>query len=201
MKFCLITCAVLLAACSASRRPAVKTPLTGTFTDERDGQVYKWVKIGHQVWMAQNLNYKTPDGSFAYDDREENRAKYGLYYLFPSLIDACPKGWHVATDADWQELEKNIGVTDAGGDGYRGDVAAALLPDGNTGFNLLYAGWYKQGRYDALGQTAYFWTATQSGAPVYARMFKRGYNAIYRGRWGIAYAMSVRCVKNTESGK
>jgi uncharacterized protein (TIGR02145 family) len=176
---------------------------TGTFTDARDGQVYRWVKIGNQIWMAQNLNYKTAEHSYMYNNDETNRAKYGMYYDFGVLQDIAPKGWHVPNDAEWQQMEVAAGLSadQAALEGYRGDMAANLLPGGDSGFNLLYAGWHKQGFFDALDQTAYFWTTTQSGAPVYGRMFKKGYNAIYRNRWGIAYGMSIRCVKDDATAR
>ncbi|WP_298770557.1 fibrobacter succinogenes major paralogous domain-containing protein [uncultured Fibrobacter sp.] len=76
----------------------------GEFTDERDGQVYKTVKIGDQVWMAQNLNYAyidvpynfsynndvyTSDStSWCFDNDPANCAKYGRLYTWAAAMDS-----------------------------------------------------------------------------------------------------------------
>lgn len=48
------------AVCPAEGMNAYGMPNRGTFTDERDGQVYKYTTIGNQVWMTENLRYDAP---------------------------------------------------------------------------------------------------------------------------------------------
>jgi uncharacterized protein (TIGR02145 family) len=90
----------------------------GTFKDNRDGQTYNWVKIGTQIWMAQNLNYHEEwvgptRGNKCYNNRDANCEKYGRLYEWYDAIRLCPDGWHLPSRAEWNDLISFVG-TDAG---------------------------------------------------------------------------------------
>jgi uncharacterized protein (TIGR02145 family) len=84
-----------------------------TFTDSRDGQVYKTVKIGSQVWMAQNLNY-APGGECLGGDKK-NCAKFGRLYTWESAQEAVPQGWHLPSVEEWETLINFAGGFDEAG--------------------------------------------------------------------------------------
>jgi uncharacterized protein (TIGR02145 family) len=163
----------------------------GSFTDPRDGQIYKTVKIGNQVWMAENLRYKPDKGSWCYDDMFSKCDEYGRLYNWKTAKQAVPPGWRLPGKAEFEELINF----------YHNDAEAAyadLIHGGKSGFEGLFAGW----RYDKNGQTydigthAFFWTSELCNSTEAWRFVLNSETktaGISKYFDGSAY--SVRCVK------
>lgn len=76
--------------------------------DERDGQIYKTVKIGEQWWMAENLRYEDAQRSACYADDPDNCLIYGKLYTRNGAINDCPNGWHLPTEKEWLKLQEYV---------------------------------------------------------------------------------------------
>lgn len=76
--------------------------------DPRDGKKYQTVKIGNQIWMAENLNYDV-SGSLCYGYNNYNCDKYGKLYKWHDAKSICPEGWHLPSLAEWNEMITFLG--------------------------------------------------------------------------------------------
>jgi len=74
------------------------------FIDERDGKSYKWVRIGDQIWMAENLAFKADSGCVALNNNKNNIKKYGYLYDGNIAQKIAPKGWHLPSKKEYETL-------------------------------------------------------------------------------------------------
>ena len=199
MKRVFVSVIVLILFGSVSLQ-AQQSFVESTFTDKRDGQEYQIIRIGDRWWMAENMNFELPEGSWCYDDDPMICKKYGRLYSWDAAVKACPDGWHLATDEDWQALELNMGVPEDKLDemGWRPFTSDALN-NNSTGFRLEMAGYrpYGDGAYDDLRDDAYFWTSTSyDKTDAWKRTLDDHRKEIGRGYDSKRKGFSVRCVKD-----
>jgi uncharacterized protein (TIGR02145 family) len=84
---------------------AIPTEKPQPFVDVRDGKKYNVVRIGAKVWMTENLNYQPQSGnSWCYENNNSNCALCGRLYDWNTAMKACPAGWHLPEDNEWNYL-------------------------------------------------------------------------------------------------
>ncbi len=127
-----------------------------SFTDKRDGIVYKTVKIGNQIIMAENLAYKPNSGNYwAYNNDLNNVNKHGYLYDWKTAQKIAPNGWHLPTKEEWETLFKYLG-------GDEKLLYEVLKDGGSSGFNALLDGLFdnKEGKFSNLDVKSTYWSAT-----------------------------------------
>lgn len=145
---------------------------SGTFTDDRDGHKYKWVKIGDQVWMAENLAFKTATGSWAINNDESNVAIYGRLYNWTTAMTVCPAGWHLPSKDEWPVLTDFLGGFHVAGGKMKttGTIEAGtgLWHNPNTeatnvsGFSALPGGMRNGSYFNEVGYVGYWWSSSET---------------------------------------
>ena len=168
---------------------------TGTFTDSRDNKDYKWIEIGSQVWMSENLaytgsdikniadDYDWSDNADAdawcyYNNDESNKNSYGVLYQLKAAEKACPDGWHLPTDAEWVELQNYLKANGYSYEGVSGSdkIAKSLA---------LNSGWSGSSNLGAVGNSDYSEYRNVSGFSASA--------SGYRGTMGDFLNKSKEC--------
>jgi len=179
-----------------------------TFTDKRDGKIYRFVKIGEQTWMAENLNYAAEGSTcFGWGDNEDKCLIYGRLYYFGyyGTDNLCPEGWHLPSKEEWQTLVAFVGGEKVAGKklkakkGWRdNDKGKSGNGDDAFGFSALPGGGFfpaeGEGYFGNVGRAGYWWSSSKSGSDDYYTFGVSADNgSTYSGT-----SSSIRCVKDEE---
>jgi uncharacterized protein (TIGR02145 family) len=166
------------------------TGLQAQTLNDNDGNVYKAVTIGKQVWMAENLKttkyndgtaipsvtddkaweaLTTPAFCWYNKDATINKNTYGALYNWYTVNTnkLCPKGWHVPTDAEWTTLTTYLGSESVAGGKLR-ETGTTHWEKPNTGATnesgfSAHPGGYRNnhGAYANVGFFGFWWSATE----------------------------------------
>ena len=170
---------------------AVFTGCNPNKVQDIDGNTYKTVTIGTQVWMAGDLkttryndgtaiplvtdfdtwaSLTTPAYSW-YNNDDGNKEVFGALYNW-YVVDTkkiCPKGWHVPSNIEWETLQNFLG-------GYRFAGGELKLPGtvlwkspnagatNSTGFSAVPAGFRSNnGSFNFIGVSSSWWSTAENG--------------------------------------
>ena len=157
---------------------SIAAPQKGSMTDPRDGKTYKTVKIGDQVWMAENLALEITEingnpGStnecwiLGGNGKKANCKKYGQYYSALAASVACPDGWHLPSAPEFKKMLDYAGnsIDLKSKEGWNTYQQSSGNGIDKYGFNAQPSGGCivaQDGECSYLeeGKRAYFWTST-----------------------------------------
>lgn len=192
-----------------------------SFTDPRDGETYRTVKIGNQIWMVDNLRFKTEE-CYAPGNDETNVAKYGRLYTWTTALGIpadfseqspardmemyhnirqdnyqgiAPEGWHIPSYKEWEQLLENL-PKNSNGKELRSECFWGVPGEDSLGFFALPAGYrFDNGSFCRFGKRARFWCKDEYGKSNAYRLSITNNSVDIEGVYR-SDALSVRCVKN-----
>ena len=201
--------------------------LNGIYTvKDYEGNEYKTVKIGNQLWMAENLKSKKySDGTdiigvYAYNNDENNVNKYGRLYKWDAtaLKNICPCEWHLPSDDEWFQLVSTIDPNAVRNNDYESIVNIVStsagrkmklddywlnsdLNNNKSGFSAVPAGmrYLNDGGFSENDGT-FFWTSSlvlyYNLFCAYEWSFGDSDSNVRRQKLQTDLGLSIRCVKD-----
>ncbi|MEI6047679.1 MAG: fibrobacter succinogenes major paralogous domain-containing protein [Bacteroidota bacterium] len=193
-----------------------KTFKAGQIVDV-DGGVYNTITLGAQTFFAENLKTtKYNDGtSIPLEPSRSawgqlitpaycwyNTTTYGALYNWSAVNTGklCPTGWHVPSDAEWEELVTYLGGLSLAG-GKMKEIGTTYWNSPNTeatnesGFTALPGGYRSNnGAFGSMGYGGYWWSSTEfSATDAWSIDLRYGDSHSYRSYTGKQVGLSVRC--------
>lgn len=184
------------------------------------------IKIGDQIWMAENLDSDTfmngdtifeaatqEEWSYAssnqipafcyYENVKDKNFPYGKLYNWHAVIDPrglAPAGWHVATIDDWDHLIHYLGLQPANKLKSKEEWIGNNRSDNSSGFSALPGGWrVLNGSFMVKKYAGLWWTSTKSMEDhdmAWRVGMSKDQSGLSKFTEYYDFFLSVRCVKN-----
>lgn len=195
----------------------------GTFKDPRDGITYKTIKIGTQIWMAENLiTSKFRNGDAVpeakkdeewvvkkaawcyYDNDPKNGVKFGKLYNWHAMMDPrglAPEGWHMPSAEEWETLATFLGGIEPAGTKMKSKSGWNENGNGSndSGFSGLPGSLrYDDGQFNDIGRMGYWWSTTPNAMRTlsYTLNLSNSYMGWGQGHANETYGFAIRCIKD-----
>lgn len=208
-----------------NQKPVNSVQTAGKVRD-KDGNIYKTVTIGNQIWMAENLKtrkYRNGDpipnvsdnagwsalktGAYClYNNDAADKSGYGVLYNWYAVNDSrniAPLGWHIPSDEEWTALTNYLqGSSRAGGKIKETGTSHWSDPNSgavnSTGFTALPGGYRaKDGVFKNLSFCGTWWaTSEYTQSVAWYRYVDYGTGNIYSVSTYKACGLSIRCIKD-----
>lgn len=172
------------------------------YTDNRDGNVYRIIRLNNQWWFAEDLRYRIQGSMVFYDQTTEKQVRY---YPWDILMDKqakvgkkgiCPEGWSIPSLTEWESLINTYG-------GYT--RAGTELKDVLSGLNIHFTVDQKGNRMMRRGKGSWYWSSTKVKLKynpdsekkyAYSFYFSTEDANIYSRRSSTEELFKCRCVKS-----
>jgi uncharacterized protein (TIGR02145 family) len=191
-----------------------------------DGNSYDTVRIGTQVWMAENLNvsrFRNGDTIMEaktaeewakaienqqpawcyYDNNPENGDKYGKLYNWYTINDSrglAPINYDIPTHIEWTVLVDYCGGFDVAGKKLKSKSGWGFLHNGSnkSGFSGLPGGLCRDdGTFGFKKMYGYFWTSSEYHTNfVWTREIDYSDRFVNGDPRPKVWGFSVRCIKD-----
>ncbi len=199
---------------------------TNSYQNKQSNSIIKEVKIGNQIWMAENLNVdkfrngdpipeaksyeewnragenKQPAWCY-YDNDPSNGKKYGKLYNWYAVNDPrglAPNGWHIPNDEEWTKLTEYLGGEMEAGNKMKNTSGWHKYNGTNeSGFLGLPGGGRSNiGEFYNVGGSGDWWSSTETYlSTAWYRNLGYGFGGLSRNGYTYKdYGLSVRCLRD-----
>lgn len=175
-------------------------------THYRNGDIIRNLKTNTD-W--QNAKTTKDSGAWCYYENTTNvdsQKNYGKLYNWYAVKDVrglAPKGWHVATNKDFDKLKVNLTINIEGQEiksayYWKEDNADSTKSNRNsTRFTALPAGYRYRGVFFSMGSNSSFWSSTEDDSNDAAYHYlNSNFSGIYKNTAHKLDGLSVRFVKD-----